>query len=230
MKTCSKCNIEKPLNEFNKNKSKIDGYHVWCKQCVSNNNKQLYKDDKKTKKYKTNQYYHNNKDIILPKLKEYRNKPEIKQKQQEYIKQWVKDNNEHYREYQNEYKKQYYKDNPHSLICLNIKKRCLNGKDDDRVDYTSNELKQHIELLFKSWMTWGNIGEWEVHHNIPISWFKPDTPPAIVNNLNNLYPISKQENRNIKNKYIRTKPNSEYLKQTIPWIKKCHLSIILTYL
>ncbi len=79
-------------------------------------------------------------------------------------------------------------------------------------------------------MTWGNIGEWEVHHNIPISWFKPDTPPAIVNNLNNLYPISKQENRNIKNKYIRTKPNSEYLKQTIPWIKKCHLSIILTYL
>jgi hypothetical protein len=230
MKTCSKCNIEKPLNEFNKNKSKADGYHVWCKQCVSNNNKKLYNSNSEIIKQKINNYYYENKVTISTKLKEYRNKPEIKQKQKEYIKQWVKDNNEHYKQYQNEYKKQYYKDNPHALVCLNIKKRCLNGEDDNRVNYTSNELKQHIELLFESWMTWSNIGKWEVHHNVPVSWFKPETPPNIINDLNNLYPISKEENRNIKDNYIKFKLDNKYIKQIIPWIKEYRLSTILTYL
>jgi hypothetical protein len=230
MKICSKCIIEKPLNEFNKNKSKIDGYHIWCKQCVSNNNKKLYEDGKEIKKSKSNNYYYNNREIISTKLKRYRSKPEVKQRQGKYIKKWVKENNDSYKEYQNKYKKQYYKDNPHVLICLNIKKRCLNGENDDRVNYTSNNLKQHIELLFEPWMTWNNIGEWEVHHNVPISWFKSGTPPSIINNLNNLYPISKKENRNIKNSYIKFKLNNDYIKEIIPWIKEHHLSTILTYL
>ena len=116
------------------------------------------------------------------------------------------------------------------LICLNIKRRCLNDINDDRVDYTSNDLKNHIESLFESWMNWNNIGEWEVHHNIPVSWFEPNTPPSIINDLRNLYPLSKKENRKIKNRYIKFNINKEYLNKTIQWIKKCHLSTILTYL
>lgn len=230
MKICSKCNIEKLLTEFNKNKSKVDGYHVWCKQCVSNNNKKLYKDDKEIKKVKSNNYYYDNKEIISTKLKKYRSKPEIKQRQNKYIKKWVKENNDYYKEYQNKYKKQYYKDNPHALICLNIKKRCLNGENDERVNYSSIELKQHIESLFEPWMGWDNIGKWEVHHNVPISWFKPETPPNIINSLENLYPISKKENRSIKNKYIKFKLNNSYAKNIHQWIKEHHLSTILEYL
>lgn len=33
-KTCSKCNIEKEINEFGKNKTKNDGYENYCKTCV----------------------------------------------------------------------------------------------------------------------------------------------------------------------------------------------------
>lgn len=230
MKKCNKCNIEKPLDQFNKNKSKNDGYHVWCKQCMSEQHKRLYASKSEQIKQKTNQYYYNNKDIVAVKLKEYRSKPEIKDKQQQYIKEWVENNKEHYKQYQNEYKKQYYKDNPHVLICLNINRRCLKGIDDDRVEYSSLELKQHLESLFEPWMSWNNIGKWEVHHNIPVSWFEIYTPPKIINDLRNLYPLSKKENREIKNRYIKFNINKEYLNKTTQWIKKCHLSTILTYL
>jgi len=229
-KICNKCNIIKPLTEFNKNKNKVDGYHIWCKQCVSNNNRKLYAVDSERIKQQINKYYYDNKDIIALKLEEYRNRPEIKNKQQQYIKEWVNKNKNHHKQYQKSYKKQYYRDNPHVSICLNIKRRCLNGINDDRVDYTSNDLKNHIELLFESWMNWDNIGEWEVHHNIPVSWFEPNTPPSIINDLRNLYPLSKEENRKIKNKYIKFSINKTYLNKTIQWIKKYHLSLIQTYL
>jgi hypothetical protein len=230
MKTCNKCNIEKSLDQFNKNKSKSDGHHVWCKQCMSEQHKKLYANKSEYIKQKTNHYYYSNKDIITAKLKKYKNRPEIKNKQKQYIKEWVDDNKEHYKQYQKEYKKQYYKDNPHVLICLNIKRRCLKGIDDDRVDYTSIKLKQHLEQIFEPWMNWDNVGKWEVHHNIPVSWFEVHTPPSIINDLRNLYPLSKKENRKIKNRYIKFNINKEYLNKTIQWIKKCHLSTILTYL
>ena len=41
MKKCNKCNVEKSLNEFNKNKNKKDGYSIVCKQCMS----QYYKEN-----------------------------------------------------------------------------------------------------------------------------------------------------------------------------------------
>ena len=230
MKICNKCSTEKSLDQFNKNKNKIDGYHVWCRQCMSNQHKKLYAGKSEYIKQKTSDYYYNNKDIIAPKLKEYRNKPEVKNKQQQYIKEWVEDNKEHYKQYQNEYQKQYYRDNPHVLICLNIKRRCLNGIDDDRVKYSSTELKQHIESLFEPWMNWNNIGKWELHHNVPVSWFDGKTPPSIINDLRNLYPLSKEENRKIKNKYIKFNIDKAYLNETIQWVIKSRLSKILTYL
>ena len=41
MKTCTKCGETKDFNEFNKNKSKKDGYQGTCKVCISESNKKL---------------------------------------------------------------------------------------------------------------------------------------------------------------------------------------------
>lgn len=40
MKICTKCNIEKPLSEFYKNKTKKDGLTSYCKDC-----KRIYNED-----------------------------------------------------------------------------------------------------------------------------------------------------------------------------------------
>jgi 5-methylcytosine-specific restriction endonuclease McrA len=36
MKECAKCHIYKDLSSFGKMKKASDGFHPWCKQCVSN--------------------------------------------------------------------------------------------------------------------------------------------------------------------------------------------------
>ncbi len=41
--TCSKCNIEKPLNDFYKNKNKSNGRDSHCKKCVLKQKKRSYK-------------------------------------------------------------------------------------------------------------------------------------------------------------------------------------------
>lgn len=42
-KTCTKCQKKKPLGEFSKNKTRPDGFQVYCKACVVEINKSYYK-------------------------------------------------------------------------------------------------------------------------------------------------------------------------------------------
>ena len=51
-----------------------------------------------------------------------------------------------------------------------------------------------------------------------------------INDLKNLYPLNKIENRNIGNKYIKFNIDAEYIKTITPWIQKYHLPSIQTYL
>lgn len=50
-KTCTKCNIEKDLNQFRKDKSKRDGYVSHCKECQRSYYKAAYT-EKYVDKYK----------------------------------------------------------------------------------------------------------------------------------------------------------------------------------
>lgn len=46
MKHCPKCDKDKELDKFSKDKSRKDGYSCWCKECVSNNSKIYRKSEK----------------------------------------------------------------------------------------------------------------------------------------------------------------------------------------
>ena len=45
------------------------------------------------------------------------------------------------------------------------------GRTEELLGYTAEELKIHLELLFKDDMTWENQGEWHIDHRIPASYF-----------------------------------------------------------
>jgi len=45
-KTCPKCKQIKPVSEFHKNQSRIDGYSSWCKICNSENSKRYNKTER----------------------------------------------------------------------------------------------------------------------------------------------------------------------------------------
>ena len=75
-KPCTKCELDKPFSEFNKNKNNKDGLLYYCKECV----KVHYIDNNKAKlKERYTKYYQEHKDA----LKEYyqENKERLKEQQ-----------------------------------------------------------------------------------------------------------------------------------------------------
>ena len=52
MKKCCKCDIVKPLSEFNQQKQRKDGLTSWCKICVRNRCKEWYNENSEKVKYK----------------------------------------------------------------------------------------------------------------------------------------------------------------------------------
>jgi hypothetical protein len=228
MKICKKCKINKPLDNFNKNKNIKGGLHIWCKKCSSLQNKERYENKKEEIKEKSSQYYSLNREIILPKLKTYREQDFIKEKQKNYIKEWVLNNKDSYRKYQNNYTKQRRKNDPYFKTIESLKNQInhflKNKKKDKKTEillgYT---YKDFIEKL-------GVIEEkQDLDHKIPISWFKKDTPINVIWDLRNLQITSREYNRKKKNLYADP-INKEFYQTVTKWIEPTQLSMILTYL
>jgi hypothetical protein len=72
------------------------------------------------------------------------------------------------------------------------------GKWESMVDFTLNELKDHLESQFKRGMTWENYGDWHIDHIRPIADFNfnsPDDPEfKICWSIWNLQPLWAAEN------------------------------------
>ena len=216
MKKCKKCEIEKPLCDFYRNKRRGDGLESRCITSIKKKqaeyrlkNKDKLKEKREKNKEEINEkalkYYHDNRDERLIKMKRYRdnNKEKIKDGKVKYR----KNNKEKIREYSNtyyennkekilEYNRKRNKDNPHIVGWRSVLKsyfRRLGKKKEgstiDLLGYSATELKDHLEKQFTDGMSWENYGEWHIDHIRPLSSFPPDTPPHIVNALSNLQPL-----------------------------------------
>ena len=115
-KTCSKCKETKPVGEFHKNRSRVDGYAHRCKLCV----KQYQIDNAKAIAKYNKQYQIDNAKVIAENKKQYRidNAKAIKQYRIDNAKA-IAENNKQYR-IDNataiaEYKKQYQIDNAKAI-------------------------------------------------------------------------------------------------------------------
>ena len=103
IKTCTKCGVEKPFSEFNKDKNRKDGLYPNCKSCNSlymrqyrQENKEKiaeaqrqYKQDNKEKiAERMSQYYQENKEKIAERMSQYRqeNKEKIAEGNRQYTK------------------------------------------------------------------------------------------------------------------------------------------------
>jgi hypothetical protein len=161
--------------------------------------------------------------------KKYRQKN--KQRLDEYTKIWYEQNKEYRKEYLKEYreknidkirgiKRNYEKTRKHNdplykLIANfrtaiyqvlkenNVQK---NGHYFDILQYTPNELINHLENQFTENMTWDNYGEWHVDHIKPITYFKiseiGDDEFMKCWSLNNLQPMWGHENIRKSNNII----------------------------
>ena len=81
-KTCSRCKLENPLDEFNKNKSTKDGYYHWCKKClkeyreankerIAERNKRYREANKEKVSGRKKQWYEANKERVSDRMKQW---------------------------------------------------------------------------------------------------------------------------------------------------------------
>ena len=207
--------MEKCVTEFHRVKDK---YHAYCKECRkkesaerSEYKKRWYQENKETcieratnryqenkeeiSQYKVEYYiknsidikirssnnYRNNREAILEKMKLAALDPKRKAKRRKYVLEYYHKNKHR---------------NRHIKMWRNLLQNCLKTlgrKKDNRtknmLGYSSDDLKQHLELLWLPEMTWDNYGEWHIDHIKPVVSFPVDADTKIVNALSNLRPL-----------------------------------------
>ena len=143
-KKCSKCKLDKSINDFHKDKKSQDGYSYTCKECTKKRRKNHYKSNKEktlsvNKKYREQNstkvkaqkkdYYQNNKDQIIKKTGQY-----------------SKDNRETLN------KKRREKRNKNKEL-FNTKERSYKSKNKKRINKKRNDrvnVRKQIDPIFKT--------------------------------------------------------------------------------
>ena len=173
-KTCNKCNEEKTIDNFAKQKDGKFGVRGDCKIC---RNKQM---------------------------KKYQSCPTVKAAKQKYKKQYYKENREKIIKQVVEDKRQRLKNDPvyrtlhrqRSRIWDALKRNIKSSSTMELVGCSIDKLKQHLESKFTEGMSWDNYGEWHVDHIKPCSSFdltQPDQQRQCFN-YKNLQPLWAADN------------------------------------
>lgn len=196
-KVCTECKQTKIHCEFGNQKGGKFGLDSKCKECKKIKYKQhRIKNIDKRKEYDKNSYQNN------------------KEKRKLYNQNWRINNPL----YHNLYNKEHQIKNPHLYSWRQLLYRTLNYLGQSKESTTNNllrysalELKEHLENQNINWKTD------HIDHKIPVTWFKPETPPYIVNDLRNLQPLNQILNQQKSNKFCH--PICEdYYNVVIEWV------------
>jgi hypothetical protein len=184
-KICSKCILEKKLNDFPKDKSRPDGHYVYCKEC----RKILYQSNSVSINEKSKIYYQETKELNREKILE-RNRL------------WRKNNPT--------YTSDRKKIDPKFKMIKNIRRRLNRFINSNKltkrnttiylIGCTPDELKNYIENKFVNNMSWENQGMWHIDHIIPLSSAKTEDDLIKLCHYTNLQPLWAKDNLRKSNK------------------------------
>jgi hypothetical protein len=215
MKICTKCNEEKKLDCFSKNKNKKDGFHTTCKKCMSNLSKKYYKQNNQQKNKYSSDYYKNNKKEHITRTsqyiklnpevqKKYRDKDETKLKNKKYQKKYRENNRYKMNEYARNYSKKRRQIDPifnlmnflrvRTYLAFKHKKWRKEGFTEQLLGESYLNVKNHIENQFIDGMKWENHGMWHIDHIIPLSSAKNEEELIKLCHYSNLQPLWAEDN------------------------------------
>ncbi len=189
-KTCTRCNNEKVLSHFCKDKRRKDGRTGICKECQRiEDRKYRTKNASILKTYRLqyrkdnpdyfNNWYQDNKDEFNKKNNKKRrdNRDIFGERQRIYLSR----NKEKYNETSRKYIKRRRENEPNFKLRLNLRtsisraikygKAIKYVKSFELVGCTIEELRKHLEKSFSPGMKWSNYGKWHVDHILPCASF-----------------------------------------------------------
>lgn len=190
LKVCTKCKVEKNLEDFPNKPGGKGGLDSRCKDCRKeygrNHAKEVYLRDPEKAREKDRKWKKNNPDKVRAQLIVWRNKN--RDKFNASVKERKDRDREKYREKQRPYARMRIREKRSTVrgrLSLNVSTaiyQSLKGDKgghhwEDLVGYTLGELKKHLEKQFVEGMSWENYGQsgWSIDHRIPISAFNFET-------------------------------------------------------
>lgn len=174
-KICTKCGVEKPLEDFSKSKTSKLGRRPKCKECERPYHQEYNERTKEYRKKRNKEYAIKNADKIKMRRMEYakNNREKIKKIKDGYYQRNKKKIEEKRRERK--------RNNPQVRIAANLRGRLyLLLKEANRSLHTQeligcsfDYLKSYIESLWLDGMNWDNYGRygWHMDHIIPCTSF-----------------------------------------------------------
>lgn len=200
MKECYICYESLPLEFFHKDKTRVDGFRHYCKNCGKLTRKKLREDQKG----KQNVY-----------LKEYRIKNKVILKQKRQL------NSEKLKKYALSYHHKRYKTDDAYKFKINVRNLIQKAfiyndfiktsKTIQILGCSFEEFRTYLEAKFEPWMTWENRGlyngnsdyGWDIDHIIPLSSAKTMEDIIRLNHYTNFQPLCSHINRDIKRNTVK---------------------------
>ena len=214
IKVCSKCKLEKNINDFNNRSTSKDGKRSSCKQCDSDDIKKWRQSNKEKVKLQKQRYLKKNPQKNLDRGKNYRENN--KEKVNEKSTNWRKNNpgygTMYYRKNKNIILYQILirkKNDPvyklKTLYRSKLNKILGSNRDDETFDIigcTPRYLKDHLESQFTEGMSWENHGlyGWHIDHIVPLSSAKTEEDLIELCHYSNLQPLWAIDNLKKSNK------------------------------
>lgn len=189
-KICSKCKIDKSIDDFNKRKDRKSGILSKCKECCKKYRDSL--DKVEVKKYRQ-KYKKDNKVNATEYHKIYWAMPENIKKRSDYYKTRRKTDSL--------FK---LKGNIKSLIFMSFKNKFTkkSKKTIEILGCTFEEFKIHLEKQFDDKMNWNNQGTyWQLDHIKPISLASDEQELIKLNHYTNFQPLYWVDNQKKSNTY-----------------------------
>jgi hypothetical protein len=228
-KSCTQCKQEQSLENFYKKKGCKYGVMSVCKVCWKQQVQEFQDLNKDIILDKNKQRYLNNKEKYSEYNREnYLKNQELRKEQQIQYNINNKSKRKGYnqlpevKQRDNEYMKKYSKSTPEKHLAKNIRcsismrlKEINSSKDQKTLDIvglkTWEEFKKHIESQFTEGMNWGNYGnkietDWSIDHIIPISTANTLEEVKKLNHYTNLQPLWHIENIQKRDKLLNLYP------------------------
>lgn len=197
---CVECSRLKAINQNESRKDYFHKYYTSEKYKEMNRKKSKCKEYKNRKSKRAKELYHEQLDLSRKRARNKYYNLSIEQRK------LIRDRNK--RRLKNDKNFRMMKTMRNILWkCLNLSGQRKTTRTEILIGYKKTDLVSHIENLFELGMSWNNYGTvWEIDHIYPVSYCIKNgiTDPKIINQLGNLRPMLKTENRSKFDKVFET--------------------------